>query len=52
MYEVWKDVKVKMVQVTHPDPFVHIPRLLLIWGVCNLPCALLLVAVSRSVYGT
>ena len=51
VYEVWKDVKVKAVQVTHPNPFIHIPRLLLIWGGCNLPCALLLVAVSRAVYG-
>ena len=51
VYEVWKDVKVKAVQVTHPNPFVHIPRLLFIWGGCNAPCALLLVAASRAVYG-
>lgn len=43
VYEVWKDVKFSFLQVSHPNPLVHIPRLLVIWGGLNLPCAMLLV---------
>eukprot|EP00622_Pseudochattonella_farcimen_P002868 FR737908.1.p1 GENE.FR737908.1~~FR737908.1.p1 ORF type:complete len:173 (+),score=12.60 FR737908.1:38-556(+) len=47
VYEVWKDVKFKAIQVTHPNPVIHIPRLLFIWGGLNLPCALLLWLASK-----
>ena len=46
VFEVWKDVKFKVLQVTHPRPEIHIPRLLFIWGGLNLPCALLLRLIS------
>jgi len=50
-YEVWRDVgdRFPMICVAHPDPKIHLPRLLAIWAALNLPCALVLLVGSKLV---
>jgi hypothetical protein len=49
VYEVWKDVgrNFPFLECSHPYGFIHVPRLLLIWGGLTAPCALVLASLSR-----
>mmetsp|Transcript_19080 Transcript_19080/g.24888 ORF Transcript_19080/g.24888 Transcript_19080/m.24888 type:complete len:296 (-) Transcript_19080:60-947(-) len=46
VYEVWPDVKVPILQCSHPNPIIHLSRLLFIWSSLNLICSGLLTFLS------
>lgn len=47
VYELWKDIDVAFLKVSHPHPAVHLSRLVVLWSLLNVPFALLLFPLSR-----
>lgn len=48
VYELWKDIDVAFLKVSHPHPAVHLTRLVVLWSLLNVPFALLLFPLSRA----
>jgi hypothetical protein len=49
-YEVWKDIKFSFLQITHPDPYVYLPKLIVRWcGLNGVVFGIMLLAV-RLIY--
>ena len=46
-YEVWKDINFSFLQITHPDPLVYFPKLIVRWCGLNSVVFALLYAVCR-----
>jgi hypothetical protein len=46
VYELWKDIDISFLKVSHPHPAVHLTRLVALWSLLNLPFAALLFPLS------
>lgn len=48
VYELWKDIDVSFLKVSHPHPAVHLTRLVVLWSLLNVPFAAVLFPLSGS----